>query len=99
MSDGSKPLNRWLLLGELVACIAFGAALTASYLGVPPSVHLGMPLSLAVASGVLVMAAILGLFNLALSKGRAGRRTLSLVLLVCAILLLPVLLALSFPQY
>jgi hypothetical protein len=88
-----------MLLGELVACIAFGAALTASYLGVPPSVQLGMPLPMAVASRVAALAAILGLFNFALSAGRTGRRVLGLVLLVCAMLMLPLLAALSFPQY
>jgi hypothetical protein len=99
MSEGRKPLSRWVLVGELVACIAFGAAVAAYGLSVPPSVNLGMSLPMAVGSRMLFFAAIMGLFNFAQYEGKAGRRILGLILLACAILMLPILLVFSFPQY
>lgn len=92
MSEGRKPLSRWLLLGELVGGIAFGLAVAAYCWGVPPTVNLGMSIPAVVVVQTLFFALVMAVFNV-------GLRDRSPLVLVGAAILFLVLIVFSFPQY
>ena len=99
MNEGPQKLSRGCLLGELSALALYAFFVIAYDCSAPPSVRNATSIVAHVAVCLFFFAAILGLLNLSMRQGISGHRIRGLILLVGAILMLPILLFISFPQY
>ncbi len=99
MSESRQTIGRRVLLAELAAGTLYGFFVVAYAWDAPPAVRSAAGILGGTIFRLVFFAAILGLFNLAMLQGKSGHRARGLVLLVGAVLLLPILLLISFPQY